>query len=716
MVYNTACNERKMMSQHTNLTIKSTTARLLATENIQVTQTNSKTAWFDVEKRVLNLPLWDVEPYVYDMLVGHEVGHALYTPAQGWHDAQIDLGIPRSYINVVEDARIEKLIKSKYPGLVYTFTRAYSWMHDEDFFKIQNRDLHTMKLIDRINLHFKLGGSMKVPFSDIEFPFIDKVAQCDTFEDVVRVSTEILNFWKDNKEEIQDQLEGMGSSSAADDEYDDFDDDYDFEESDGSGDESEDSSTDVDPSPDEAAAYDDNRATASSGGNNTPPEDSPDDISDTDEAQRSSEHRMLNSESGDIIKLFPESMLNDMVVSYKEYYASERKVFLYRSRFMGYDRYTMDDHDISYPIFCDNIFKIFMTETNRAVSYMAKEFEQKKAAFQYSRAKTSTSGTLNTSALYKYKFSEDIFKRITTLADAKSHGMMISIDMSGSMSDVMIDTVKQALNLALFCRRVNIPFEMYGYTDGREYNPAEQDAKLLDGTINPYDTRLTQFFSHKMNKREFDTAVKQIFMMACGIQNTHDRLGSTPTNEALIAISYLLKRFRKATGVQKMMNIVLSDGEPNRTSAIGFSYYRSSRGTLLQVSPTKFVKLNNVQNDLSVKLLEYIKKECDVTNFGYFLGDSHSMKMTIIRLSEGSYDETARIKSEIRKHGSITMDNALGYDRYVVIRNKSFCIEDGAFEVAEDANKSTIAREFSKFTKGKRTSRVLLDKFVQCVV
>ena len=699
------------MSQSINIAVKSATARLLATENVQVNQTNSQTAWFDVEKRILNLPMWDVEPFVYDMIVGHEVGHALYTPAEGWHDSIKELDIPRSYVNVVEDARIEKLVKRQYPGIVYTFTRAYAWMHEEDFFKVQNRDVYGMKLIDRINLEFKLGASMHVPFTTDELVYVDKVSKCETFEEVVDVCKEILAFWKDNKDEIKEELKQM-KLEASDEDGDEGDDEFESEEGEetSASDEVEYTDEDLDDGVDR-----EERATTGSGAGEEDPVDE-DEVSETDDAQRKSESRMLNSDTGTIVKMFPEDMALEAMVPYKDYYSKHRVVYYYRSRNTGFDRFAHVDPSPAYIGFVDVEFKRFMNETNKAVSYMAKEFEQKKAAYQYSRAKTSNSGTLNTTALHKYKFSEDVFKRITTLANAKSHGMMISIDMSGSMSDVMLDTVKQALNLALFCRRVNIPFEMYGFTDGRDnINYDDQYERLTKGMMNPGAFRYIQFFSHKMSKREFDNGVKQMFQMASGIMNEYDHLGSTPTNEMLVTLTYLLKRFRKATGVQKMINIMLSDGDPNRSSLKEESAYSLGNSGLLQVSPTKFIKIRNTANDLSEKLLNHIKTECDVTNFGYFLGDNNSFKNAIYRLSEGSYNETQSIKSEIRKTGYATKDNVLGYDRYVVIKGKSFAIEDGEFEVSEDATKSTIAREFAKFTKGKRTSRVLLDRFVQCV-
>ena len=92
---------------------KSTLAKLLAKENVTVQYGNYSTAWFDIKDRILGLPMWkDMGSDVSDLLIGHEVGHALFTPYEGWHDSPEKLkGCPRTYINVIEDARIERHIK-----------------------------------------------------------------------------------------------------------------------------------------------------------------------------------------------------------------------------------------------------------------------------------------------------------------------------------------------------------------------------------------------------------------------------------------------------------------------------------------------------------------------------------------------------------------------------------------------------------------------------
>ena len=142
--------------------IKGNLARLLATENLVVEHKVVETASFDVDRRVLTLPIWQVSGRVYDMLVGHEVGHALFTPCEDWADAT---ECPKSYLNICEDARIEKLMKRKFPGLNKDFYHGYQQLNQRDFFGIQETDVETLNLIDRVNLYFKIGAWIDISFS-----------------------------------------------------------------------------------------------------------------------------------------------------------------------------------------------------------------------------------------------------------------------------------------------------------------------------------------------------------------------------------------------------------------------------------------------------------------------------------------------------------------------------------------------------------------------
>ncbi len=102
-----------------NLEVKGQLAKLLATEDLIVEHRNVDTAMFNVDSRVLTLPRWEkASNTVFDLLISHEVGHALFTPNEDWTDK---VSCPKMFVNVTEDARIEALMKRRFGGLPKTF-------------------------------------------------------------------------------------------------------------------------------------------------------------------------------------------------------------------------------------------------------------------------------------------------------------------------------------------------------------------------------------------------------------------------------------------------------------------------------------------------------------------------------------------------------------------------------------------------------------------
>ena len=185
--------------------IKSQLAKLLATEDLIVEHKQVQTACFNVHTRVLTLPMWEkASNTVYDLLVGHEVGHALFTPDENWLEK---VAIPPQFVNVVEDARIEKLMKRKYMGLAKTFFKGYQELNDEDFFSISDESVSTFNLADRANLYFKVGNFVDITFDSEEHVLIQKIADVETFDDVLKVAEELYLFCKKEKEEKIDDTE-----------------------------------------------------------------------------------------------------------------------------------------------------------------------------------------------------------------------------------------------------------------------------------------------------------------------------------------------------------------------------------------------------------------------------------------------------------------------------------------------------------------------------
>ena len=188
---------------------KSNLAKLMATENISVEQRNVPTACFMLKERTLIIPTLkqQMSTQLYDLFIGHEVGHALNTPEKGWHDSIIDVGVNRSILNVCEDARIEKLINRKYPGLKISFIKAYKELLEQNFFGIKDININSLRIIDKINLFMKCGSSLGIKFDETEQYFVDKVAKTETFEEVVEVAKELQAFMKEENEKVKLKLE-----------------------------------------------------------------------------------------------------------------------------------------------------------------------------------------------------------------------------------------------------------------------------------------------------------------------------------------------------------------------------------------------------------------------------------------------------------------------------------------------------------------------------
>ena len=213
------------------MTVKTTSkdilARCMATEDITVQHSASaQTASFDTMNRVLTLPVWkDMDNSMYDMLVGHEVSHALHTPAEGWQDFVGNSGMRHMFLNVVEDARIERMIKAQYPGIRRDFASAYKSLHEQDLFEISDKDISTLALIDRLNLQFKIGlhCQVPIPFSADEQQYVTRMGETETFEDVMKLAQELYELQKEEDEKNQSEQDeqespesGAGEGSGGD--------------------------------------------------------------------------------------------------------------------------------------------------------------------------------------------------------------------------------------------------------------------------------------------------------------------------------------------------------------------------------------------------------------------------------------------------------------------------------------------------------------------
>ena len=446
-----------------NHEIKSQLAKLLATEDLIVENKKVETAQFDVHNRILTLPQWEkASNNVYDALVSHEVGHALYTPDREWFK---EVQIPQQYVNVCEDVRIEKLMKRRYAGLTKTFFTGYHELSDDDFFNLADEDVDEMGLADRINIDAKIGHWNDVYFTDKEKEIRSLIHNTETFDDVLKVSQILFDYCKAEMEELQKlnedlakvnmEMEGSGNNNMED-----------TEASDSPEEDVEDDKTDSSKESPDQPTQGQTTSTAPQGG----AENDPTPQVKTVESLENSLKELNSLESSETeyfeipkIKLenliIPNDVLDKLIV---EDFAEQQKkweeenVFDPNSMFCK-PRNLFDSPDVD--------FVKFKKSAQKEVNYLVKEFECKKSAAAYARAATSRTGVLNTAKLHTYKFNEDLFKKVTTLPDGKNHGLVFILDWSGSMSPYMMDTIKQLYNLIWFCNKVKIPFEVYAFTN-----------------------------------------------------------------------------------------------------------------------------------------------------------------------------------------------------------------------------------------------------------
>ena len=724
-----------------------TIAKLLAKENIEVQYGNYKTAWFDIESRTLGLPLWkDMGKDVHDLLVGHEVGHALYTPYEGWHDSPTNveklLGCPRSYINVVEDARIEKKIRSQYPGLVGPMARGYKVLADEEFFgDISDVDFDQVKLIDKINLKAKLQNLIEVPFNPAEAFLFNKTMNTESFEEVIDVVKAILAYTQDHTPELIQQPEPQPEEDTGSEEentesedssgHDDYQKPEPKKEDcgDESSEEEEEESDDAGESDDEDSGEDDTEEEVAHVASKDPEHNEDEDVSLTDMMFRDSEERLLEQDKhGDQTLLGRDrgkDTIKSTVISY-----SDLKI----QRAQNAEIYGVHDDILEG-------YKSYTKEVKKTVQVAVKEFEMKKAAFQWQRAASAKTGQLNTDMAYAYKTSDDIFKRVTHLADAKNHGMIMVIDYSGSMMSTMHNVLDQLIHLTTFCKAINIPFDVYAFTTGGWREDRNSDSwKTKDGEVDMDELKMPHLISSTFKKAQFEEAIQALYkkMVANKARNNrwdsedykpwdenaytgkNEEYGSTPLDQALIVTHHIVKEFRAKHNIDKMNVAIISDGDSNNLN-VARSYKNADNHASTKSSyangmkiliDRKITNVTGYRSNATKCLLESLQKRYGVTTLGFFIAqDSSDWRSKIDQITH--WGDRKDLNRQYNKNKVAIMDNTIGYDKFFLLKGgKNLEVQSNDMDemINEEMNTAQIRAGFKKFAKGKKNSKVLMKQ------
>ena len=714
--------------------IKSQLAKLLATEDLIVEHRKVDTAQFNVQTRVLTLPNWErASNNVYDSLVAHEVGHALYTPDREWFK---EVKIPQSFVNIVEDVRIEKLMKRRYAGLAKTFYNGYNELNDNDFFEIEDEDLDTFNIADRVNLHYKIGSWVDVPFSVSEKSIVGVIGNVETFDETLSAAEALYNLCKKETEKKQKEEEINKEDFFLDNK------DSGMDNTDSDVDDSNSDSVDDSDSNMEGDIDIDYQPTTNSGGINAS------DLPDIEEPEihtaKAFEDALkdltnLNDDNKENVYVeLPQVNLKNIIVPNNVVH--DRINFHWQEE---EKRWTDNKGDYLLHEGCydssDNEYYKFKKNAQKEVNYLVKEFECKKSASAYARSTVARTGVLDTTKLHTYKYNEDLFKKINVVPDGKNHGLVFILDWSGSMSPVMSDTIKQLYNLLWFCKKVSIPFEVYAFTNDypREQFMTSSYEKKEGYAFIEETFSLLNLFSSKAKSKELEIQMKNIFRIACGFDRNvwtyysiplGMNLSGTPLNETLVALHQILPQFKNQNNVEKVQCVILTDGEgaPLRYSKKFQRHWESEDYMGSQYINENCIIRNRKTGhtyscaglghwaDVSDLLIKDLRQSFPHTNFiGIRILANRDASQFIRRYTGYEDDSYYKINSRWKKEKSFAIKNS-GYHTYFGLSSSSLSNDD-EFQVQEDATKAQIKRAFVKSLKSKKMNKKVLGEFVELV-
>jgi len=730
-----------MDTQTINLDTKSILAKLIATENIEIQHNKVKTASFDTKHRVLTLPIFkNQKGDVYDMLIAHECAHALHTPTDGW--AKIEDDSLRSYVNVLEDCRIDKIIQKQYPGVVKNYLNGFDLLEKQNFFGTNGKDLNKeLMLIDKINLFYKSSKRLPISFSTVDTKWLSKVDALKTFDDVVDLAKLLLNWQKKEVEKLKKLPDFDDHPIAENYDLNENEDKSESEESseNGKGPEAEDNGEDKKDGSEQTIT---NAEAKEGGGEGVAPDAL---VSITDEFMKDKMASLHDEEKSYSYYTLPKCKLNKMIVS--------NDTFLSKMRVHIKEHINKYQGDKEYYEWLKPAYKKFKSDNKKTVMYLVKEFEMKKAATAYKRSSTAKTGTIDPLKLKDYKFSDDIFKRLTIIPDAKNHGMIMLLDWSGSMCDTIKQTTEQLMNLVWFCQKVNIPYEVYFFTSEVGGSTWSQTQKSIGEEVFTYKygnvvmekCHLVCIAKNGMKKTKLDESLMYIWSMALSYHGrfnhsgvvpgykgdnfgcpTEFYLGSTPLNQALIALNQMIPIFKSKNNIEKMSVITLTDGGANwcfgnTMTDDGKTYNGHGSTPIIKVGKKAYSnkeKPNYRSDEYTSLLLDILRKQHNVKTIGFFVTKkirAWDMDEYVNNYRDYNHKEKLRkiIQSNISKN-KFAQVNKQGYSKYFLLNGKKMNIENTNLDsIKDDMKAGGIAKLFKKSMKGRIVSRILLNQFIQ---
>lgn len=655
-------------------------AKVLANENITVRKAKISTACFDLVNRELMLPMWEkLDPVVETMLVEHETGHALFTPKEYKDEVQA-----RPYMstifNVVEDARIERLFKEKYPGSRKDFTAAAKVFRDTDFFEIKDVDLSTLNLIDRINLYSKLGILTGVKFSKEELPFVSRNSSVVTFNEVVTLANDIYAFMKskqiEQKKQASEQEQGDGTQTEEDEDQDPTDNQFDQSDDDADGDDYDSDDYDGEPEWDNTA--------------DTEEADEKELTSKTDQLYSTKLSEAAGNGTPPTYFVIDEDYDSLNVVGYKDILKTLNQKIGSCNR---------------------DYFDRFKGTVTKQVGHLVQQFELKKAAETYARRRITKTGFIDTNKISQYQIKDDIFRRSIKVKEGQNHGIVMLLDWSRSMAQghTIYHSIDQVMQLVMFCRSVGIPYRVYAFKDhvkdwAYNYNYV---AKNHMGD----QVELLEFFNNDMTLSEHNEMMA--YMSQRSVLSVY-RLHYTPLAPAILMMRKIIPAFKEKYRIQKLNFITFTDGA-NTTRIISRKGPAAVYATD-SVMKKNFMVYRGSEDDISITevnaFYRIIKERCNCTVTTFFATATRNLRdaLRYSGVGMGAGELALAKRSEFTSKGFFMLT---GYGRDAIYMVSPSILRTAELSLAgltSEMNSSAIARTLKNSSKSSLKNKILIEK------
>lgn len=711
--------------------------RLLAEENLLVIRHDKPSAFFDLKERSVHVPNWDFDKLdasnagtVMDV---HEVLHALYTP---------DTHTVNATRNILEDIRIERLGKLKFPGIKQIFTAGYRELHETlNFFKLRNArmtEINSLNFIDRLNVYAKIGFALPLPieFSNEEMVFVRRAFETSSFEDILKLEIDIKKFLKDQGKE--DQAITLPQSSKEDDDNatptdDDENQLSDTDDQEGDGEESDEREDKKNHySPDASNGSEESDKVEESESESETNADSKEISDDLPEP----ESKTINAFDEALNKILSTAVPEQLFVgSISQEYHKNVPIKTVRDIL----NITMDDVTLySGEMHYNETSSKFHNTAKRSAMVLYKEFQQRKNARERVFDTVKNTGKIDTKRIHLSAFTDNIFKQKTTIFKGKNHGFVFLLDVSGSMQgDRILATYNQLLTVVEFCRKANIKYKVYTYTNST-HRPESTFNEFDSGNVKIYgdfDNRekgtvitagLTEIMCSSLNSREHSEVAKLLYGFFSGyarpiMRKSFALYAGTNTCQAVMQLEKHAKAFFDLNKIEKRNIVLLTDGS---------SSDKFHKKEIYQ--PGRIIPDKTIITDLKTKRIHVSSNYRDGSQYALrMIGDRINAKIMVMQLASsipdayqtsdilrqyiGSYTKYAYFvdanKKKFSQQKFISFKHNIVDSVYIIkmVETESTNIKTILAGDLKEKSAKQIASALISANKAEKTSRVLME-------